>query len=341
MAAAALLGGLSLLAALEPVQLEIRRDDAARSCPSDEELAARVRARVAADPFADADQKSARRLRVRIEKVGARLRARVVLQGEDGALRGRRELWGEPDCGALADQLVLALAIAIDPLLLTRPAAPPSSSAPAPPAEPDPLEARPGPLRGRDLDYTNADRVLARPPLQGVVPRGTLARATLGAALGVAQVPAPSVRAELSLDFRSWHLDGGLRFDVPVRYPTLGGEGQMDLTLVAADVAPCLPWRVAPRLSLRGCAAGQAGVLVAHGVDFERNAGSTQAWFALGPRVTAGWRVWPRLGLLAVGDVMIPFVRPRYVDLANPARLYHQPSVVTGSLGLGVELEIR
>lgn len=335
-AAAALAGGLSLLAALEPVQLEIRRDEAAEACPSDEELAARVRARVAADPFADADQQATRRLRVRIDKLGAQLRARVVLQGDDGALRGRRELWGALDCVALADQLVLALAIAIDPLLLTRPA----PTAPRP-AKPDPLDARPGPLRGRDLDYTNTDRVLARPPLEGVVPRGTLARAMLGAAMGVAQVPAPSLRAELSLDFRSWHLDGGLRFDVPVRYPTQGGGGQMDLTLVAADVSPCLPWRVAPRVSLRGCAAGQAGVLVAHGVDFERNAGSTQAWFAMGPRATAGWRVWPRVGLLAVGDVMIPFVRPRYVDLADPERLYHQPSVVTGSLGLGVELEIR
>lgn len=338
-AAAALLAGL-LAAATEPVRLEIERDEAGASCPDDDELARRVRARVGDDPFATLIDESPRLLRVRLEKKGAGLRAKVTLLDADGKLRGRRELLGARDCAALADQLVLALAIAIDPLLLSRPP-PVDDEAPAPPAPAGASDARPGPLRGRDLDYGTADRVLQRPPLEGVVPRGTTARLLLSAAALVAPVPAPSLRAEVSLDFRAWHLDGGVRYDLPVRYPTLTGEGQMDLTLVAVDVGPCLPGRVAPRVTLRGCAVGQAGVLVAHGVDFDRNAGSTHAWFALGPRATAVWRAWPRVGLMLAGDVMIPFVRPRYVDLDDPTRLYHQPGVVTGSLGMGVELEIQ
>lgn len=335
---AAWLLGLSLSAALQPVQLTITRDVAGDACPDDEVLKARVRERIAADPFVEEGDPEARVLQVRIVRRGPVLKARIAARSADGALRGQRELTGDLDCAALADQLVLALAIAIDPLLLSRPRA----AAPTPPAAvPEPGDARPGPLRGRDLDYATADRILARPPLEGVVPRGTVARILLAAAAGVARVPAPSLRGELSLDFRSWHLDGGLRYDLPVRYPTLGGEGQMDLTLLAADVAPCLPSRVAPRVTLRGCLAGQAGVLVAHGVDFDRNAGATHAWFSLGPRGAVVWRAWPRVGLVAVGDALLPAVRPRYVSLDEPQRLYHQPWLVTGSLGLGVEVEIR
>ncbi len=117
------------------VVLVVARATGTGACPNDAELSARVRARLGFDPFANASTPAARRLRVELapaagSRDGAMLEARIALTASDGTSRGRRVLRGDVACDELANDLVLAIAIAIDPLLLMRRSQPPDPSAP-------------------------------------------------------------------------------------------------------------------------------------------------------------------------------------------------------------------
>jgi hypothetical protein len=128
-----------------PVRVQIQPDEApeirfswelgmgAESCPSEDALRDAVAARLGYFPFTrDAD----RTLRASVTRMGDRLIGTIRLEDATGELIGERTLEGEAgDCHELSRALQLAIAIAIDPTVITRPTPPPAEPAPPPPPE--------------------------------------------------------------------------------------------------------------------------------------------------------------------------------------------------------------
>lgn len=326
----------------ERVRLVVLRDQAAAHCPGDDELADRVRERIGSEPFRDDDDRRGRELRVGIAGDGDGLEARVVLFSPSGSRLGRRALRGGRDCARLADDLVLAIAIAIDPLLLVRrpperledeiaeraPAAAPAIV--APPAAPEDYVEDVPQVRRRAL-----------PELALPAPASIVGRAVLLASGGIGVLVTPTARGEISFDYGILDVDLVGRLDLPARYPIeqTGGAALLDLTLLTAQVAPCLgvTWDI---VTARGCLVGEAGALVAQGIGFREERSVTIPWVSLGGRGALDFRIWPTFGLVVTGDLSTPLVRPRLVDDVT-GEIYARPGPVVGSIGLGLELQIR
>lgn len=338
--AVALAAQLARVAMDDRVHLVVIRDDAAAACPSNDELARRVRARIGSEPFRDPVVDGAgRELRVGISADGDALKAKIALFSKEGDRLGRRQLSGPADCRALADDLVLAVAIAIDPLLLVRrrPTAPVEE--PVAPAvvveEAPPEEAPPAP---EEIDGGASRRPVAGVAAEIPGPASIQARAIVSVAAGVGVVLQPSVRAEASLDYGVLDIDLGARLDVPARYP-ISDEALIDMTLLAADLSPCLGWSF-DITYVRGCGVLEAGALAAQGVNLEAARAVTSPWVALGTRAGVDVWLWPTLGVAVVGDLSAPLIRPRFVDDTS-GEVYAQPAPIVGTLGVGLELQIR
>lgn len=341
-------GQLAGLAEADRVHLVVLRDDAAAACPDEDELAARVRARLGSEPFLDDDDTSSllarragRELRVGVARDGSSLEARVVLFSPAGTRLGRRTLRGDLDCVRLADDLVLAMAIAIDPLLLVR-------RRPSPPAREtaEPVrEAPPAPTAPEGWVEEGPKAPIMRrrapPALDLPAPVSIVGRGLLLATAGIGVIAAPTIRGEVSFDYGVLDIDVGARLDLPARYPIeeTGGAALLDLTLVAAQLAPCLGWTW-DIVTARGCGVVEGGALVAQGVGFVRDRGVTTPWVALGARAALDFRIWPTFGLVLTSDLSAPLVRSRFIDEVSGA-VYAQPGPLVGSLGLGLELQIR
>jgi hypothetical protein len=335
----------------ERVHLVVLRDEEAASCPDEEELAARVRARIGSEPFRL--DREGRELRVGLARDGRGLRARVALFSKSGHRIGRRELTGAADCRALADDLVLAVAIAIDPLLLVRrrpeppePTAPSPAPAPEVPREtPSIDEMAASEERGLDRDpLLTPERVRVRSRrmdrFEAPSPASIVGRGVVLLTAGVGVVVSPTVRAEASFDYGAFDLDLGVRLDVPTRYPIpeVGGDALIDMTLLSSQVAPCLgtTWDI---VTFRGCGLGEAGILVAQGVGLVRPRAAASPWVAVGGRGAIDIRVFPALGLVLTGDLVAPLVRPRFLDGVT-GQVYAQPAPLVGSFGAGLEIEL-
>lgn len=324
---------LGALAEEDRVSFVIVRGAGADVCPDDETIAARVRERIGSEPFANESPLAPRQLRTGIALVDDEtLEARIALFGSDGTRLGRRVLRGPADCRALAEDLVLAVAIAIDPLLLVRrrpaKAAVVHSDAPTTSA----TDVAP-PTETADVVQTPPRRKVDIPPPVAVTGRGLIA-----VAAGVGVVAVPSARVQVSLDYGALDLDGGFRFDLPSRYP-VSGDALIDLTLIAFDAGPCVGWDI-DITTLRGCGTLQAGMLVAQGIGFLVPRSSTTPWLAVGARGAFDMHLWPGLGLVVEGELQAPLVRARFVDDVARQTL-SQSSIVVGSFGVGLEMQLR
>lgn len=130
------------------------RGDEAGGCPDQRSIEAGVISRIGRDPFVEDGRLS---IEGAVEHSGAVWRADIRVRDQHGALVGRRALDTEaPDCGPLAEAVVLAVALVIDPNAATRtprpagaapppvvpvPSQPPPVSAPCPVAPPCPIAA--------------------------------------------------------------------------------------------------------------------------------------------------------------------------------------------------------
>lgn len=322
---------LGALAEEDRVSFVIVRDVGAEMCPDNDTIAARVRERIGSEPFADEGPLAPRQLRAGIALLDDEtLEARIALFSSDGTRLGRRVLRGPANCRALADDLVLAIAIAIDPLLLvrrrpTKPAAEVRAATPASAPAPTDLPRAVGQTPRRDsIDI---------PP-----PVSVTGRALVAVAAGVGVVATPSARVQVSLDYGALDVDGGFRFDLPSRYP-VSGDALLDLTLIAFDAGPCVGWDI-DITTLRACGTLQAGMLVAQGIGFLVPRSSTTPWLAVGTRAAFDMHLWPGLGLVVEGELQAPLVRARFVDDVARQTL-SQSAIVVGSFGVGLELQLR
>src|SRR5690349_21006693 len=110
---AALLALASARAAAHPTaSLEYRRPESS-DCPDQAALAAQVKQRLGYDPFLPGAE---RVVRAAIERAAGGLVATVELRGREGAVLGTRSIASPTfECAELAQALVLAVCIAIDP----------------------------------------------------------------------------------------------------------------------------------------------------------------------------------------------------------------------------------
>src|SRR5204862_4286698 len=100
-------------------------------CPDEQTLRNAVSARLGYDPFRP-DAERTLQVDIVVDRRHERrgLRAHVELRDAAGNSAGSRDIGSQrSDCGELASALTLAISIAIDPMILTRPTPP----APAPP----------------------------------------------------------------------------------------------------------------------------------------------------------------------------------------------------------------
>jgi hypothetical protein len=285
--------------------------DAPSGCPTGEAVAASVAHLVRNAPPAPLEAT------VRVVEQGGRFTAELRTPS------GERSLDGET-CRAVAEAVVVILALAIDPEsgqsvaafpLLEEPAQAPTPVAavppppPAPPRVPPPQPARPIP----------------RP--------ATLRLGASGFVLGeYGMLPGPTLGAEIDLRLTRgmWSAELGAGFLLP-RSGTLPDDPVRggDLWWAGGHLSGC-----ARTGRFRHCAGLESGALIGtgDGVRVERTAAAL--WMApvlqsgFGVRVAPGWAFESRLGLA------LPALRPRFVlDEIGPV---HQPAPLSVRLLLGL-----
>lgn len=259
-------------------------------------------------------------------------RVRVARQGTASA---ERTLSGPPDCRSLTEAMALALAVAVDPLVLTRIAPIPPPNPPAPAAVPakNPPEAV-APATSPALSATASPPMpppAEDPPAAPAPPIETHLAFWAAAALDLGHQPGgllgARLGARLSLSRFSLGLAGWVGF--PSSAPLSGG-GTVDALGAGGNLDLCLHlWRLA------GCVAGRAGALGYQGHQL------TEARSGWVPTVQAGPRVafeFPQDSLLAVhaaAELWLPVVRTRM--LAGGSAAWEQP-VVAGGVLVGLTL---
>ncbi len=325
------------------VQLEYERGAGTDACIDKAGLQRAVAARIGYFPFSTGATTT---LRVELRQEGRRFASSMVMVDDEGQPIGTRELSlpGE-DCEAMGDALALALAIAIDPGLLTRP--PPSDALldlpPLPPealvrAADAPATSSPAAPPRVDVAGPARDAALPPPPSPGL---SFGLSAVLAPGLGA--TPGPSLGLVLgghvSLGFFSLGLEATTTAALALRLPD-GGEIQGDVQHLG--LAPCLRvgWAAA-------CGLVHGGVLRLSSQGFAEDHTAFPPYLAAGGRL--GLDVPLRLGSLGdegVSRLLAPFALRLQADVATPLlivkvldaqeRPYWASPPVLGALGAGI-----
>lgn len=277
---------------------------------SEEALRSSVATRLGYDPFvAEAP------LGVSVRVTRAAVLTAVLSVSRVARPAMERSLVGPEDCKSLTETLALALAVAIDPLVLSRAAAPAQREEPEAPV-PEVPRAPPEPSAVTALPAA----VDAPPGLQ--VSAQALAQLELGQQPGNFFGLAAGIRVGGRSIF--------FMLDALALPPssTAAAPGSVELFSVGGELGVCgRLWLVS------GC-----GIVRALAMRFEGR-GLTDARTGWLPAVSAGLRVsieWPRATLLALtanAEARGALARPRLLVGGEPA--WEQPFLL-GSLGLGV-----
>jgi hypothetical protein len=248
--------------------------------------------------------------------------ARVHLVDSAGADHGMRELHTDGKCDDLLGAAALAIAIAIDPLLLAPQQTAPEEAPPATASAPQPAvvaQTVPAPLV-----------VPSEPP----VDRDTLRLdATAGAVASLGVAPAPAAGLSIGGEAR-WHrvsLELEARVDAPAGrvYATPSGLRSVSSFLAAATLAPCVHTAL-----LLGCALVQLGSVQASAAVSTPSAGSAP-WVAAGARVGSTIGIGKGAELRLRADVLANLDRAQ-IGIDN-AEVWKAP-LICASYGLDVSV---
>jgi hypothetical protein len=362
-----LLGGSTALAAEMPARLVYERDAAAPGCPDEGVLRAEVAKRIGFDPFTD---DAPRTIVCRVARLGHGLRARIEVGADGDRPRATRELFSkQDDCHELAEAVVVALSIAINPLVSPTRA---DGVPPVPTASPRSAPVEPAATRAAVADVpvrsaatglpTQAPQVAAGatpPPLPTAEPSRTPVP-SLDRRVDVLSASAPPVVVTDHASRRAIHLRLGAASAVAVGLdPGIGYGGEVDVGLVGRRyageiglrallpsslnvgqgairvwqweilVAPCMHSR-----HLSACLLGSAGMIRGSGQGFLLD-GQAQ-----GPRIAAGARTaveYPLAGtrwrLRAALDLTAALTRTHFT--VGGVEAWVSPRVAA-ALGLGL-----
>lgn len=284
--------GLALIAPVasaEPVpevRLDYRRSEEAVACPDEQALRRNVAERLGYDPFSD---KAARTLKTRIDRVGGELTAELVLLAPDGSIQGRRTLHSSgTDCAELASSVALAVAIAVDPLVVTRPPPPPEPTPPpAPPGndpsdegwvpfQPAPPPPPPAPAPEPPPSHANgAPR--AEPPAAPADPRWVQMSLVGMGAIGTAPAVTPGISVQVGSRSKDGFFGIEGRADVPAS--AKAGRGSVSTGQLVGGAVVC-----AHHLWLGACGVVNAGVLRSEGIDLLNARSASSFWLTVGGR---------------------------------------------------------
>lgn len=310
-------------------KLHVHRDESAHTCPDEDAIRRQVIAKVGEDPFREP---ATLRLSTALRHVDGKWRAEIELLGPSGERKHRTLTSTDPRCDALAASVVLALAIAIDPLSLARPSTVPKARwVPAPPERPSPTaEAAPqgatGPEPSPAEDEPSkagstapvvrlepgAEPLLepAEPPpppslapspveAEPIPPIPIRPAVGLGPVLGIALGPAPDLGLSGHLRLRRGDLSisAELRAHLPSTAELPWGRARS--TLLLGLLSPC-----AHRGALSACALVAAGRLDTAAEQITHPSRVTLPLMAVGARATGELVLGHRLSLLGHLDVL-------------------------------------
>jgi hypothetical protein len=293
-----------LVTALPPATtLDYRREIGAERCPDEEAIRRAVAVRLGHDPFAEGGGQT---VVASVATDAGGLLGKVELRDAGGAVLGTRDLASPgTDCQELASALTLAIAIAVDPLSMTRRAPLTVEPAPAPVQAPAPL-AR-----------TNDARWWAGP----------------GFATRWGPGPGLALSPTLSAIRRSGTTSIGLEGSADLYTGRFHGGGRLTASAVTLSAVPCLHFGGG---AFGACAVATGGVLRAAGKGLEESRRVTAPHFSMGARARYDFalgstRIAPYLQLDA------PLTR---LHLKVSDRVVFTPPAVGASAGLALELGI-
>ncbi len=221
------------------------RGAGAEACPAEAELRKAVAVRIGYDPFFPVAQKT---VVAQLARAPGGYRARVQIVGDDGTLRGERELATKgDDCGELTAAIALAVSVALDDLDEPAPSAPPPAEPAAPAPDPPPPIAAPAdpPPPAPDRPAPAAERAA---PVTFALAGGPTVVA------GSAPAPAPGLALAGSLRI-GW---AGVRLDARADLPVgegLAPNGRVSTNEVVVLASFCVRGKVP-----FACAGGGTGV---------------------------------------------------------------------------------
>ena len=263
--------GLGTARAAESTRLSYLRGSGAEECPDERALRLAVAVRLGYDPFVAWAKTT---IHAQVARDGSKLRARVDLAGEDGKVRGSRELVGSLDeCDKLIAAMSLAISIAIDPMSVNASSAQPSAfnrsdeslgetavqSTAMPPhgssAAPD------------DAPGAERDKIASKAPAPAQTPRRAALfewYAGLGALVATGVAPDVSTGGAAFAQLRAGPASVGLeaRYDLPASAGATRGSGAVQSSLFLLSLEPCLRFQplalcgLASIGSLRGSGSG-------------------------------------------------------------------------------------
>jgi hypothetical protein len=309
-----------------------------------------VAARLGYDPF-EGDASGV--LRARIHRTEGAFRAKVQLLGEDGDVQGERKLNSTARrCDELADSLVLAMSIAIDPLAVGRPAGEPTAgvgtrdagtrnepgSASPKPAEPPPAQRRSEPEPHSQSQAASRPRTRPRHPSEPADSASgdvsTEVRAGLGVLTAIKTLPDPTAAFSAWGNLRwgpfSVELEG--RADLPAS-DRVGEMGRVHASLLQASVLPCGHYEF-----LFGCGVVSLGALRAEGQGLEEANEVTSFFSATGGRLGAQYHFGESLLLRIRGQLVAVLAR---TTLLVDRTVFWRSPVLAGSVGMDLRVRFQ
>jgi hypothetical protein len=208
------------------------------ACPDESQLRRAVATRIGYDPFFATASKT---VIAQISRVKTGYRGKIQIIGDDGVIRGERELATRgDDCSELISALALAVSIALDDLDDGAPAPAPAATAPAftaPDAVAPTADAAPPAVVSSAAD--DGARA-APPPLPSSASRLGVA-VSAGPVVSLGAAPGPSVGGAVAATLRyGW---AALRVDLRADLPAsgdLGGGGRVTASSLVGTAALCV-----------------------------------------------------------------------------------------------------
>ena len=297
------------------------RGPGAEICPGEAELRKAVATRIGYDPFFLTAQKT---VIAQVTRVATGYRGRVQIIGDDGIVRGERELGTKgDDCAELVSTMALAVSIALDDLDEAAPGAAPAPDTP-PTAAPSSPAAAPAPEDGPEPRRVAA---LASPsPSAPAGPRVELA-ASMGPTLSLGTAPAAAVGGSFAATLQYGLV--GLRFTLRGELPASGPivpTGILSTHIVLATLAGCVRGKIP-----FGCVGGGIGSLASSTEGIARPASDSGRLVVLVATAGADVPLGPFLYLEPFVEGAASLV-PQRVEV-DGKRAFSLP-VASGTLGL-------
>jgi hypothetical protein len=293
---------------LRVARLLYDRTENAFACPSSEELASAIDARLGRSAIVS---NASLVLTVHVE-LGADAKLSALVRMWDGAATiGERRLEGyDFDCRALIDSLVLASSIAIDPDFVDSPTPQPNASPSASPS-PVPTPVAPSP----EPTPLTAELALAPTVMRGGPPETSY-----------------GINIDASLTRPTYAFGLVLRAQFPGSTIVSAGQGRVEATLLLAGVSLC------GRVSvLRLCGRADVGSLRASASGLPSSRTVTDVYADVGVRIAVDIPLFDRLSLEPWVEGTVAVARTNYL-VGEQVAYSPEPVAFVGGLALVVRL---